>query len=58
MWVPITLIIGSLILLLDAVVSLLYYLKRDGETWRLHHPVRVMRGLWAMAFLFIGIILL
>ena len=56
--IGIILIIGGTWITQDAIASILYYIGRDNEKWYFNHLVRLLRGLWGLAFIYIGIYLL
>jgi len=39
----------------DAIASILYYLKQDNEKWYFNHLVRILRALWGIALIVVGI---
>ena len=57
-WLGVISIIGGAWITQDALASILYYLKRDNEKWYYNHLVRLLRGLWGLVFIGIGIYLL
>ena len=52
------LLVGGTWILQDAIASILYYLGREDEKWYFNHAVRILRGLWGLVFIAMGIILL
>ena len=39
----------------DAIASILYYLKQDNEKWYFNHAVRILRALWGITLIVVGI---
>lgn len=56
--ISIIILAGGVWIMQDAIASILYYLKRDNEKWYFNHLVRLLRGLWGVIFIYIGIYLL
>ena len=46
---------GGLWIMQDAIASILYYLKRDNEKWYFNHAVRILRALWGITLIVVGI---
>ncbi len=41
----------------DGLCSILYYLRHDNEKWYYNHAVRVLRCIWGLVLIWLGIIL-
>ena len=52
----ILLLTGGVWMFQDALASILHYLKT--ENWHYNHALRVIRGLFGLAFIYWGIVLL
>jgi len=51
-------IIGGTWIFQDALASILYYLKKTNENWYYNQALRVLRGIWSLFFICLGIYLL
>jgi len=56
--VGLIILIGGVWLAQDSIASILYYLHKPNERWVFNHAVRILRLIWSVIFVILGVSLL